>query len=107
MIKFTQGATDIQFSGDYNPVEYLLKILGNEQQEAPGNETLNREAGENAKSMKITDCLIQNNIEKFKQDYGDNDNESFSDLEVKKNYSPGFLVQCAFLAGRNCEMTFR
>lgn len=57
--------------------------------------------------MKITDCLIQNNIEKFKQDYGDNDNESFSDLEVKKNYSPGFLVQCAFLAGRNCEMTFR
>jgi hypothetical protein len=106
LIKFTQGATDIQFSGDYNPVEYLLKILGNEQQNEPA-ENMGSQLGDNAKYAKITDCLIENNIQKFKQDYGDQDAESFSDLEVQKNYSPGFLVQSAFLAGRNVDMTFR
>lgn len=88
LINFTNEVTTIRFNGDYNPVEYLLKLLGNEKSAADKNpDLLERQ------SLPLANALCDNNKKKFLGENGDQaDIYSNSNTELK-NYSAGFLKQ--------------
>lgn len=92
--------TDIKFSGDYNPVEYLLKILGNEK----ANEDY---SGTNITQGQVSHALIEKNLTIFMDKYGNDLEVKNSDAGVLENYSSGFMAQFCQLFIRNIQMTLR
>jgi len=109
LISFVNDKTNIRFKGDYNPVEYLLKLLGKEN----ANEQAKYEALSNSRQgsfvirPEVTEKLIEESKVKFMLENGEQIvREDNGTIEATK-LARSAWVQFAYISQRNFQMTFR